>query len=150
MEPWSPPNPEPWAVVSRHEKYASAEHKWNFTQANQKQGSLYDTNPNNALLQGKSLRIAIHLHCLIPSNGSFDDPRKKKWAKNAWGKSFFSQNSGCFFSGNWTQKRIQVDTPLKCHVFFPKDRCVLGVMIIFWVVPPPSNSGKLRFIGIPY
>ena len=35
------------------------------------QGSLYDTNPNNApVLQGKSLRITIHLkipelHCLI-------------------------------------------------------------------------------------
>ena len=26
----------------------------------------YITNPNNALLQGKSLKTTIHLHCLIP------------------------------------------------------------------------------------
>ena len=32
----------------------------------EKNSGHYFTNPNNALLQAKSFKITIHLHCLIP------------------------------------------------------------------------------------
>ena len=39
-------------------------------------------------------------------------------------------------------------------MYFPvregRNKCTTNITTIIWVWPPPSNSGKWRFIGIPY
>ena len=44
----------------------------------------YITKPNNALLQGTSVKITVHLHCLIPNMGNSMIPTAKTRINSLW------------------------------------------------------------------